>query len=439
MKNYTEYTIEQINNALNDLSSMKESFILMGTDVEEQRELLMNAKRQKILDTYPIRIWQTADGTWKAHVPDSTKDRNRKLLQGKAKDILENRILENYEKYCDERLLFRNYFAVWLINHKAKLVKGGTIYRNYLDYNKFIKDTPLDSMRITNIETKHIKDLLNDVIDEYHLTQTAFSNLRSIFNGLFQHAFDVGDIPSDPTYRMKIENTNILPDPLKFSDTEVFDDEESALLTEYIFFNYTEIQPLISLALLLNFQLGLRVGELCTLKKSDISFKSKEIAIQRTERSYKPLKLVDGKIVEEKTIHFVAEGEVKKNSNRLISLSDEALAIIKESLRYQEEHGIKSEYLFPHENGEHILRERYNEILEHYCKKVSIPVKSIHKTRKTVITKLFEAGMGIDDVMKISGHRDKKTVIDHYIYTAKKIEERKMLNTALATGRSFSA
>ena len=139
-----------------------------------------------------MRTWQTADGTWKAHVPSDTGERKRKVLQGKTKDILENKILENYEKFCDERLLFRNYFPVWLINHKSKKVKGGTIYRNYLDYNKFIKNKPLDSMRITDIKTKHIKELLNDVINEYHLTQTAFKNLKSIFNGLFQHAFEEG-------------------------------------------------------------------------------------------------------------------------------------------------------------------------------------------------------------------------------------------------------
>jgi len=439
MNKYLEYTIEQINETLNNLSLMRESLILIGTDVEEQRELLMSAKQQKILNTYPIRIWQTADGTWKAHVPDDSKDRKRKVLQGKTKEILENRILENYEKFCDERLLFRNYFPVWLINHKAKLVKGGTIYRNYLDYKKYIKGKPLDNMKITDITTNHIKDLLNDAINEYHLTKTAFNNLRSIFNGLFQHACEVHDILCDPTYRMKIENTNLRPDPIKSGETEVFDENDAALLTEYIFFNYTEIQPMISLALLFNFQLGLRVGELCSIKKSDISFKDKTISIQRTERSYKPLNLVDGEIFEGKTIYEIAEGETKKNSNRIISLSDEALTIVKESIKYQEEHNIKSEFLFSHANGEHILRDRYNEVLEHYCKKVSIPVKSIHKTRKTVISKLFEAGMGIEDVMKISGHRDKATIIKHYLFTTKRNEERQKLNEALSTGLSFSA
>ena len=80
MNKYTKYTFKEIDDLLNNLSLMKNSFILLGTDVEKQRELLMNAKQQKILKTYPIRIWQAADGTWKAHVPDDKKDRNTRCL-----------------------------------------------------------------------------------------------------------------------------------------------------------------------------------------------------------------------------------------------------------------------------------------------------------------------------------------------------------------------
>ena len=66
-------------------------------------------------------------------------------------------------------------------------------------------------------------------------------------------------------------------------------------------------------------------------------------------------------------------------------------------------------------------------------------MKSIHKTRKTVISKLFEAGMGIEDVMKISGHRDKATIIKQYLFTTKKKEEQEELTKALSTGHTFSA
>lgn len=419
---------------------MKNSFILLGTDVEKQRELLMNAKKQKILETYPIRIWNASNGTWKAHIPDNSKPRNRKILQGKTKENLENKIIVDYYKNCDERLLFKNYFPYWLMEYKATYVKGGTLQRNYNDYKRFIKDSPLDSKRITDITSLDIKKFLNKTINEYHLTRRSFNNLNSIFNGLFQYALEAGDIQKNPTLNLHIENTNIRSETAKTGKTEVFSDIELELLTNYIFEHYLEFQPIVSLALLLNMQLGLRVGELCTLKKSDVLFEEKVICINRTERSYKPLELVDGKIVEHTTVHIISEGETKKNSNRVIPLSDEALSIIAEVLRLQREKNINSEFLFPHENGNHVLRERYNEILEHYCKKVSITVKSIHKTRKTVLSKLFASGMGLDEVMVISGHRDKATLVKHYLFaTDDKEKQRDKVSKALSIGRCFSS
>ena len=47
--------------------------------------------------------------------------------------------------------------------------------------------------------------------------------------------------------------------------------------------------------------------------------------------------------------------------------------------------------------------------------------------------------MGIEEVMKISGHRDKATIIKHYLFTTRRTEEREKLNEALSTGLSFSA
>jgi len=438
LSNYDNLSLEQIDIALNNLSLAKNCFILSETDVEKQRDLLMNAKQQKILISYPIRIWQTTDGTWKAHVPDSTKERNRKILQGKTKELLENKILADYYQNCDERLLFKNYFPYWLMEYKSTYVSGGTLQRNYNDYKKFIKDSFIDSMRITDISSLDLRKFLNKAINEHNLTRRAFSNLNSIFNGLFQYALECGDITQNPTLNVHIKNTNMKPEEAKTGQTEVFNNEEAELLINYIFHNYMEIQPIISLALLLNFQLGLRVGELCTLKKSDVLFDENVICINRTEKSYRPLELVDGKIIEHTTIHIVCDGKTKKDSNRIIPLSNEAICIIKEVLRLQSEMNIKSEFLFPHENGEHILRERYNEILEHYCKKVSIKVKSMHKTRKTVLSRLFSNGFGLDEVMQISGHRDKNTLLKHYIFSINNIStQATRMNNALSSGNTF--
>ena len=432
---YNTLTITEINEALNALQIAEKSYIITSADADKKRDLLMTAKEKKILETYPIRIWQASNGTWKAHIPDKTKDRGRRTIQGETKQNLDKNIIADYLKSCDERLLFKNYYPHWLINCKAKRVKAGTIDRNHSDYLKFIEGSSIDSMMITEITTYQIKDFLNDIINEHHLTRRALNNLKSIFTGLFQDAFDAKDIPSNPMIGLRIENTNIRTETPKTAETEVFDKEDFSKLIDYMYEHYLEYQPLLTLSILLNFQLGLRVGELCTLKKSDVHFNTKEILIDRTERSYRPCELVDGKIIRHKTIRIVAEGDTKCKSNRTLSLTDESVSILKECFELHKMMNINSEFLFINSKEKHVPRERYNEILEYYCKKVGINVKSIHKTRKTTLTRLFEGGMSLEEVLGISGHRDKNTLLKHYIFTMNKKETKKeRVSEALSTG-----
>ncbi len=433
MNEYQNLTLEQIDKALKDLSLLETGVILSEADVVKQKEKLMNAKQQKILETYPIRIWQASNGTWKAHIPDDSKSRGRKVLQGKTKENLENNILKEYQEKYDNRLIFGNYFLDWLFNWKAQKVKAPTVQRYYDDYKKHIMGTRFDKMKITSIEDIHIENLLNDVINKTHLKRHALNNLKTILNGTFRYAKKSKEIMTNPMSTVEIENTNITPDNDSDTDSEsqVFDNDELNVLLKYLYEHYLEHKPFITLAILLNFQLGLRVGELCTLKKKDINYKTCKVHIRHMERSYRPMSLVDGKVVKGKTVHEVVD-ETKCNSKRDIDLSDEALAIINRTLELQEELGITSEYLFPDENGNYNIRQRVNECLEYYCGQIEINVKSSHKIRKTVLSNLFNKGFGIEEVMKIAGHKRKTTTVTSYLFTTDgKNKRRERMSNAL--------
>lgn len=434
MNEYYNLTLEQIDLAIKGLSAPTTRVILSGADVVKRQELLMNAKQKKILDTYPIRIWQASNGTWKAHIPDDSKPRGRKVLQGKTKENLENNILKDYQEKNDNRLVFANYFVNWLFNYRVKEIQPPTVQRYYDDYKKHIMGTRFDKMKITEIEQTDIKNFLNDVINEKHLTRHALSNLKTLLNGTFEYALEEKEINTNPTASLKIRNTNITPenDSDVDSEAEVFGEDEFDVFVKYLYEHYMEHKPFITLAILLNFQLGLRVGELCTLKKKDINYKTCKIHIQRMERSYKPISLVDGKVVEGKTVHEVLEGQTKSNSKRLIDLSDEALAIINRTLGLHKEFGITSDFLFPDENGNHSIRQRFNDCLEYYCHQLAIDTRSSHKVRKTVFSNLFDKGFDIEEVMKIAGHRHKTTTLKYYLFSVKRKEDkRKRMNEAL--------
>jgi len=158
------------------------------------------------------------------------------------------------------------------------------------------------------------------------------------------------------------------------------------------------------------------------------------VRIDRTERSYRPVSLKNGKIVEEKTVHEVTEGRTKKDSNRILDLSDEAVAVICRALELQQELSIKSEYPFADDKGEHIIRQRVNDCLRFYCKKISLDVKSSHKIRKTVLSNLFASGFDFEEVMEIAGHRNKTTTFKYYLFSVRLNSDRKeRLNRALSS------
>ena len=439
MNEYENLSIKEIDNALFSLPIALSSHIISQTDAEKIRYKLMTAKEKKILETYPLRIWNAKDpktnaDVCRAYVPDSTKPKNRRLIQAKDREHLDKKLLDDYSKNMDERLVFANYFANWLITYKSNLVKPDTLQRNLDDYRKFIQGSKLDSMKITDIKRIDIKNLLNATINTHHLTSKALGNLKSIFNGLFAYAFDAEDIVVNPMIYMKIDNTNIKPEKVKQAVTEVFNEEELDKITEYMYKHYMEYNPVVTLAILFNFQLGLRVSELCAIKITDLDFEHRTIAIQRMERSYRPIELVDGKIVKQKTVHIIVEGETKRNSNRVIDLSDEAILIAQEALRVQKDLSIKSDFLFAAENGEHIYRQRINDCLRYYCNQILIAAKSSHKQRKTVLSNLFSQGFDLDEVMQIAGHRQKETCLKYYIFSMRlKDNRQKRMSDALAS------
>lgn len=439
MNKYTNLTIEQINTELNNLTFLTDSIILSATDVAKHKEALMNAKDKKILETYPIRIWQANTGVWRAHIPDSTKERGRKVIEGKTKEVLENKILKDYKNRFDERLIFANYFAEWLTKEKSKHVQASTLQRNLDDYNKFIKGTKIDKMNMATVRPYDIKDLLHSSINEYHLTRKALGNLKSLFSGVFMFALDKNDITENPMDKVgKIENTNIRPNPKKKPKTQVFNKEELPILTNYIAQHYMEHNPLVSLAILLNFQLGLRAGELCAIKKKDIDFEERTINVDRTEISYRPILLENGQLIKGRTVHAVTEDRTKDDSNRIIELTDFAIEIIKIVLQLHQAMSLDTDFLFVDSNGNNIIRQRINDCLKYYCDKLSMDAKSSHKIRKTFLSNLFRNGFDLDEVMLIAGHRVKSTTIEHYLFSLELEEDKhKKLNEAVGMNQSI--
>ena len=82
---------------------------------------------------------------------------------------------------------------------------------------------------------------------------------------------------------------------------------------------------------------------------------------------------------------------------------------------YQDEHNCKSEFVFS--TTKHPLSYReVNLLLRRYCKRLDILYRSSHKSRKTYISSLIDAGININSVRSYAGHADERTTYSCYCY-----------------------
>ena len=163
-------------------------------------------------------------------------------------------------------------------------------------------------------------------------------------------------------------------------DESVFTDGEVEKIADFI----REDPSLLNYGILLAFQTGVRVGELCTLKYSDIQ--GNKLCIRRTEVRYRDK---DGKYVFE-----VRESPKTEAGNRDIILSSEAKRTLKE-IRKLNPFG---KYIFMND-GKRIKEKAFSVKIVKICRYVGVKERSMHKARKTYATKLIKGNQAENEKM----------------------------------------
>lgn len=201
----------------------------------------------------------------------------------------------------------------------------------------------------------------------------------------------------------------------KISDEEaVFTDDEVAKIFDYI---AGHPENLVNYGILLAFQTGLRVGELATLKPGDVQ--GNILHIRRTEIIYRD---ETGKYVYE-----VRESPKTEAGNRDVILTPEALRILKQ-IRRMNPFG---EYMFMLK-GNRIKEKTFSNKLRKICEHVGIRPRSIHQVRKTYASKLLQAKVDAQTIIRQMGHESLSTTVNNYYYnTVSKQEAERQIAMAV--------
>ena len=386
-----------------------------------QEQATMNLKKE-ILEQHGSSIWYNEkEKTWYCHIPDPVKGRVKRKRKNKSdiEEVLVQAYL-NQQNESNNKTFYELFYE--FIDYKKTQVGMGTIKRMMSDWNKFyLPNTEFTSKRIDTITKVDIDQLLNKIADQYKPKDKAFRNLCGILKQTLEYAIDVEYIEKSP-YRVKINKKNIQHTRKKPSVKEVYTAEEREILFDEME-RRLESNPsnTIPLAIMLDFETGVRVGELVAIRKSDIKDGRLHIHRQRI----KIFKSAGNNNIVKETGWETVEYTKSDCGDRLIPLTDKAKEYIRRIIEINKQYSlINEDYLFVSPNNNNIFTEdAISAQLKRACEKVGIPIRRPHKIRKTYASILYQNGVPVTIISRLLGHADETTTLKHYIFNVNNDQE----------------
>lgn len=159
------------------------------------------------------------------------------------------------------------------------------------------------------------------------------------------------------------------------------------------------------LGIYISLSTGLRIGEICALKWSDVNVADGTITVNRTiERIY----IIEG---EKKHTELVINTPKTKNSYRAIPLSKELLAMVKPLKK------VVNDDFYVLTNDEHPTEPRtYRNYYNKLMTKLGIPKLKYHGLRHSFATRCIEAGCDYKTVSVLLGHSNISTTLNLYVH-----------------------
>lgn len=408
---------------IDDIQYAIDNNIISIADVLENTEKM---KREQILEQYGDLIKHYGN-EWYFRIPDKTLKNGCFRRRSKNREDIENKLcdyfieLEKKQQADKEQntATLKELFYEFMEYKKSK-VSGGTINRMMQDWKKFYEPhTEFIYKPFVEIIKIDVDNLLNDIVNEHTMKDKAFKNMCGVLKQTFEYAVNAEYIDKSP-YRVEVNKKKITPTRKKANEKEVFTAKERGILIKEME-RRIQNDPLnaVPLAIMLDFEIGVRCGELLALKESDI------ISENGTSKLYIHRQVVkENNITDLENIKQIGWNVVDYTKSdcgeRKIPLTPKALEYIDRIRQINVLNGNQNKgFLFLTEDGTIITRDALDGQLRRGCAYAGIPIRSMHKIRKTYASTLYQRGVSITIISKLLGHADESTTMKHYIFNLK--------------------
>lgn len=357
-----------------------------------------------------MNIYKRKDGRFEGRIPIGY-DENGKIkyryLYSKNLSELKEKMLVSYtdlssstQKKCGKT--FKELCEEWLNSAKLRVK-----HSSYCCYEKLI-----NKHVIPYFEDVEYGELTTPVINAFTEHKLKYGRTNG-FGGL--SAKTVHDIlvvmrsvakyaEREYGYRNPMRNTSMPKSETK--EAEVFNKDERSRLQNYLQSNLSER----NLGILLTMYSGLRIGELCALKWSDIDFENGIVRVS------KAVQRVSDKSGKGKT-KIVITSPKSKTSVRDIPIPTFILDILKREKKSSELYILSGTYK-PMEPR--TMQNRFKAVL----KNCGIRNAKFHLLRHTYATVCIESGFDAKTVSELLGHSNVNITLNRYVHSSMETKRR---------------
>lgn len=337
-----------------------------------------------------------------------TPDGDKKLYKQVASVSLEKlkqKIVDYYKEHSN-KVTIAGLFRMWLEERmRYNEIEKATRDRVESDFRRVFVASGFSGRLVDEITEDELEKWVRTIICDYQLTRKAWGNIRIILSGIFKYAkkkkmtaISISHFLSD-----LMLSDHMFRRSAKQDWEEVFSDAELEQIINWMLdTRHPERQTSLSnLGILLCVFTGLRAGEIVALKRTDLQ--GNMLRVGRTQIKHKN---------DEGGYSYEMRDSTKgRDGWRVIAVPETAGKLFETILKLS----IDSEYLFTNPStGKRMMASTLSEKLVRICKYLEMPLKSLHKIRKTYASILLDAGVSEKIVTAQMGHTDITTTRGFY-------------------------
>ena len=339
------------------------------TESEIEKYIIMN-KKKKVQGIHHTPFYTRSDGRYFTKVNENG---GLKQLIAPSEDELYNKLFEFY--FGDKNTALEDLCPQWIKwRDEETSVTKKTIKENMFLWNAFLKNSKLAKVPMKLLKPIDYIKFFRSITKNRTLTRKRFNDIKSVMNGIVYYAIEQEILEHnhlrDINYRQftyKVENNNVLP----------YTEEERKRIINHL------KNDLYSLGIKLDFHMVIRIGELRSLKWSDVGDDFIYIHSFMNEKNA----IIEG-----------VKGHTTEG-NRNIPLTDTSKCLLTEIKRVNPD----SEYLFIC-NGKPLVTVTFNRRIAKCCFELGIKYRSSHKIRFSTASIMYKNGVTDTELQELLGH-----------------------------------